>query len=122
MADVFKMDISDLLESLDRLGRAFDSSVYAYAKVSSEKLEGYAKENRPWRDRSTDARKRLNCKVEKTLTGYRLVLAHGVPYGVWLELAHEKKYAIIEPTINIVGKKEIMPGFKNLMDKLGVWA
>lgn len=121
MADVFKLNLTDLIEGLEKYGKRFDKAVYGYAKDSAEKLESYAKENRPWRDRSTDARKRLNCKVERTATGYRLVLAHGVPYGVWLELAHEKKYAIIEPTITFVGKTEIMPGFKGLMEGLGAW-
>ena len=51
--------------------------------------------------------------------GYRITLAHGVDYGIWLELAHEKKYAIIPETIRVVGDGEILPGFERLIERLG---
>ena len=51
--------------------------------------------------------------------GYRIRLAHGVDYGIWLELANEKRYAIIDETVKHVGDSEVMPAFQNLMDRLG---
>ena len=43
-------------------------------------------------------------------------IAHGVYYGVYLEYAHERKYAILERTITKVGMEQIMPAFHNFLD------
>ena len=47
----------------------------------------------------------------------RITLAHGVSYGIWLELAHEKNYAIIAPTIREEGPR-IVEDLGDLMSKL----
>ena len=47
----------------------------------------------------------------------RITLAHGVEYGIWLELAHEKNYAIIAPTVREEGPR-IVEDLDNLMSKL----
>ena len=84
----------------------------------AQKMEMYAKENRPWKDRTGSARQRLKGSWKKIRDGYRIAIAHGVTYGVWLEFAHERKYAILWQTVEKVGKGEILPAFKNLVDKL----
>lgn len=89
-----------------------------YCETAASDLEGYMKQNRPWTDRTAQARQRLSCYVEKTSTGFRLVLAHGVDYGIWLELANEKKYAILEPTVRLKGP-EVVREFKGLVDSIG---
>ena len=47
----------------------------------------------------------------------RITLAHGVEYGIWLELAHEKNYAIIAPTVREEGPR-VVQDLDNLMSKL----
>ena len=47
----------------------------------------------------------------------RITLAHGVDYGIWLELAHGKNYAIIAPTVREEGPR-IIKDLDNLMSKL----
>jgi hypothetical protein len=94
-----------------------DIAMRMFCDTKAQDLQGDAQENRPWKDRTGDARKRLKGSYEKTVTGYRLILAHGVDYGKWLELAHEKKYAIIEPTIRLSSPK-IMKDFKGMMNAL----
>ena len=89
-----------------------------YCETAASDLEGYMKQNRPWTDRTAQARQRLTCYVEETSAGFRLVLAHGVDYGIWLELANEKKYAILEPTVRLKGS-EIIRGFRGLVDSIG---
>lgn len=103
------------LENLDmKMVAAFD----IYCTTAAKKLETYAKKNRPWTDRTSDARKRLQGTSE--LVGgnrARIVLAHGVDYGVWLELAHEKRYAIVEPTVRLQSN-EILKGLENFVGRL----
>ena len=89
-----------------------------YCETAASDLEGYMKENRPWTDRTGQARQRLTSYVERTPTGFRIVVAHGVDYGIWLELAHEKRYAILEPTIRLKGP-EVIRGFRGLVDLIG---
>ena len=60
----------------------------------------------------------LNAKVSQpSPTIVRITLAHGVDYGIWLELAHEKNYAIIAPTVREEGPR-IVSDLDNLMSKL----
>lgn len=115
----FKFNAKELLSSLGGLDERVDSAVHMYAEACAPKVEGEAKETAPWTDRTGDARKRLTCKVEKTPLGYRLKLAHGVDYGMWLELSNEKKYAVIEPTLKRMGKTQILPGLRNLLRRIG---
>ena len=47
----------------------------------------------------------------------RKTLSHGVDYGIWLELAHEKNYAVIAPTVRKEGPR-IVDDLSNLMSRL----
>ena len=115
MAGGVRIDASDLEAGLSNLMKP--AVVRMYAETQAKNLEGYAKEHRPWTDRTGDARKRLTGYVTEIPTGYRINLAHGVDYGVWLELAMEKRFAILEPTVRLQGP-EVLRGLNQLMDKL----
>lgn len=119
MASGFKFDISGMVSGLSKLEGSSDAAIRMYAEQGARKLEDSAKENRKWTDRTGRARQGLNSYVGKVSNGYKITLAHGVDYGLWLELAHEKKYAIIPQTIEYVGTFEIMPGFEHLLERLG---
>lgn len=115
----FKFDADSLLNGLDRFSDKMDFAVWDLADKGSKKMENYAKQNARWENRTGHARQRLKSDVLPVANGYKIRLAHGVDYGKWLELAHEKKYAIIPQTIRVVGTEQIMPAFTNLMDKAG---
>lgn len=109
----FKINADKLIDGLTDLKKMADSRVRVYAEVAAKDLEGYIKANRPWTDRTGQARQRMTGYVQKVSNGYRIVIAHGVDYGLWLELANEKKYAILEPTIRLKGP-DIVKGMKDL--------
>jgi len=109
----FKFDASELAQKLGSMENRFDMAVSALAMQNS------AKSNARWQDRTGAARQRLKGDSQAVSNGYRIRLAHGVDYGIWLELANEKRYAIIDETVRHVGDSEVMPAFQNLMDKLG---
>lgn len=115
----FSFDMGDLKKGLDMLEDRADLAIRMYAETGGQKLVDSAKENRKWTDRTGQARARLNSTVSATASGYRIYLAHGVDYGIWLELAHGKRFAIIPQTIESVGTLEIMPGFNKLLERLG---
>jgi len=63
-------------------------------------LETYAKQNRPWKDRTGNARRGLHSKVVVTAKDIAIQWHHGVHYGLYLELSRAGKYAILRPTID----------------------
>lgn len=113
---VFKTaDMADLLSGFEY---KVDMAVLGYAETASKIMEADMKENAPWTDRTGAARQRLTGTVERYSNGYRIKLAHGVEYGAALELAREKRYAIIDPTIRFTGTFVVMPGFAGLLEKI----
>lgn len=114
-----RFDVSQIESSLERMSTRADAAVKVFAEQGATTLQSHAKTNAPWTDRTGNARTRLNAYVSAMANGYRITLAHGVEYGIWLELAHEKKYAIIDKTINYVGTFEIMPAFERFLERIG---
>ena len=47
-----------------------------------------------------------------------MTLAHGKDYGIWLELANEKNFAIIEPTLRYSGP-EVVEELQGIFEKFG---
>lgn len=118
MGQGFNFDISGLLRGLDNLESKTDQALRAYAEGSAApKLVSYGKEHAPWTDRSGDARRTLGTQVLKMAGGYRIEFMHGVAYGIWLELANEKRFAIIEPTIRAKAP-DIFKGLEHLWDRM----
>lgn len=70
------------------------------AHKHAAEMEAWAKSNAPWQDRTGAARAGLKATVEDNDLVAEITLAHGVDYGVWLELAHGGKNAIIAPAID----------------------
>lgn len=113
------INVSDMESKLLRLSERSDAAIRVFAEQGATKLRSYSQTHARWTNRSGTARQRLNAYVSAVETGYRITLAHGVEYGIWLELAHEKKYSIIPETINYVGSTDIMPAFYRFLERLG---
>lgn len=71
----------------------------------ANEVEKYAKDNAPWADRTGDARSGLTAQGEQRLVRYTITLYHTVDYGVWLEIRWGGRFAIIEPTIRVMGER-----------------
>lgn len=102
---------------LDKMDAAYRGIVQDYMVQKAEELEIYMKNNRPWQDRTGAARAGLSAKITSSPKNYvqKIKLAHGVYYGVYLEYAMERRFAIIEPTIRIKGP-EIITDLQGKMD------
>jgi hypothetical protein len=111
-----RIDSKGLEKGLESLSNKSDIKIKNYLSTTERKLDNYAKKNAPWKNRSGRARLGLHSYTEKTPFGYRLIIAHGVDYGIWLELAHEKKYAILNETIQ-QNTNDIMKGFTKLIER-----
>lgn len=78
----------------------------AMERLATE-METYAKVNAPWQNRTGHARATLRATAihnesQQTSTVW---LAHGVPYGIWLEIMNGGQYAIVGPTIQAFSKR-----------------
>lgn len=97
-------DADELVSALNNLGRAFTSKEYGgllmLMQTAASKMESWAKQNAPWTDRTGQARQRLTGQAYwENANIVVAAIAHQVDYGIWLELAHQRKYAILEKTI-----------------------
>jgi hypothetical protein len=85
---------------------AIRRGVRAIADRYAAEIEAYMKANAVWVDRSGNARQSLSAEVEDlTRDMVAIILAHGVDYGIYLELAHGGTYQIIAPTIDVFGPR-----------------
>lgn len=113
MADGFNFDASGVLNGLADLELRTNAKSKAYANTMAKDFERYAKQNRPWHDRSKRAREGLTGYTKSIPKGYRIVIAHTVDYGIDLEMKYNKRYAILEPTVRLKGA-EAVKGLRNL--------
>jgi hypothetical protein len=84
---------------------AFEAGVAEIVRGMAKECEQYAKENAPWEDQTGDARDGLTGQAQFTFTKYKIILYHTVDYGIWLEIRWDGKFAIIMPTIEVMGPK-----------------
>ena len=110
-------DFGEIYQSLDALPQKVQQAVMAYGRTAASKIEAKAKEDRPWTDRTAQARDRLHGDCIRIDTGIRIFLAHGVEYGVYLEFANEKRYAVIYPTLQQEAPG-VMYGLQGLFDRV----
>lgn len=116
----FKLDYStsSLKKNIDNMQVKLGAVVLMYASTKANQLESHMKLNKPWTDRTGMAKLTLRASVSQPdKETVRITLAHGVDYGIWLELANEKNYAIIAPTVKNEGPK-LVEGLNDLMSKL----
>jgi len=114
-----RVDSSDVKSGLQQLKTQVEAGLRIYGETVAKDFESYAKAHRPWTDRTGAARQRLNGYVESILHGVRICIAHGVSYGIHLELRHEKKYAILEPTVRLKSNDAIK-GFQAMWSAIKV--
>lgn len=116
----FKLDYnkSTLNKNLDKMSEKLGAVILMYASTKAKELQSKMKINRPWTDGTGMAKALLDATVSQpNKNTIRITLSHGVDYGIWLELANEKNYAIIAPTVREEGPR-IVSDLNNLMSKL----
>lgn len=84
-----------LAQKVALLGAAFERATGQLYREVAVQGEAFAKVNAPWSNRTGMARGSLQGSAEGAGAGGSIVLAHGMDYGVWLELANQGTYAIL---------------------------
>lgn len=109
-----RVDSSGLERALQGAERKAIAAIRVYCEEGAKRFQNYAKQNRPWTDRTGHARQRLTGYVEVHGNKIRICIAHGVEYGPKLECEHERRYSILEPTVKAEGP-EVLKNFKKLL-------
>lgn len=114
----FDYDQSKLSNNINKFSLKLGAAVLMYANTKATQLEALMKRNRPWKDRTGMAKASLRTVVtQPDQNTIRITLAHGVSYGIWLELAHEKRWAIVKPTLEKEAPN-VVDGLQDLMSKI----
>ena len=116
---MFQFDSSEMQTKLTKLSTKATAAMLMILATKAKSVESEMKSNRPWTDRTGQAKATLNVTVSQpAATVLRMTLAHGVDYGIWLELAHNKNWAIVKPTLDKEAPK-VLNSLNGFLDKLG---
>lgn len=110
----FKLDFSkfDLFKAEEKVMAA----AKVYGRSAGQKMEEDAKNKAPWTDRTGNSRQTISHDVIESGNKLGIYLIGNTPHFPYLELAHEKKWAILWPTITR-WQKEILEGWQKAMFK-----
>jgi hypothetical protein len=109
---------TSMLDKLQAVAPRLGPAAMAIASASASELRSYMQCHRPWTDRTGKAKVMLDAVASKPDENtIRVTLVHGVSYGIWLELAHEQKYAIIKPTMQ-AKSNEYFQQYQKLLEKV----
>lgn len=79
--------------------------------------QGYLRAKAPWTDRTGAARSGLFAIPVNYGNTFEIFMAYSVHYGIWLEVANNRKYAVITPATRIIGQM-LMQDMQNLLDRM----
>ena len=100
--NMFNIDINvnEVVNNIEILDDRLHTATLVICDTVARQMENYAKNNRRWTDRTTNARRGLRGSAYwQDSQNIVTAVMHSVNYGVWLELAHNKKYAILEESV-----------------------
>jgi hypothetical protein len=87
-------------ELVDEYLRILRAAIFQLAQQFAPQIEAWMKANRPWKDRTSNARQTLQAEAVQELTEIAIRIFHGVDYGVYLELSNQGKYSILGPALD----------------------
>ncbi|MBM7869302.1 hypothetical protein JOC70_000771 [Clostridium pascui] len=110
------IDIKGVLQGFVEFETRANAAMKIYGDSAGKKLEKEAKENAPWEDQTGLSRKTI--KGGSQMDGDKCVVyvAGNTEHFPYLELANDKKYATLQPSVNKLSP-EILRGMDNLLGR-----
>lgn len=112
----FKFDIEGVINGLSKFDIKSKVAIGLYADTAGKKLEAKAKANAPWTDRTGLSRKTIEGGKQWQGDTCNVYVAGNTEQMPYLELAHDKKYATLKPSVESLSG-EILRGMVNLLGK-----
>lgn len=110
-------DNRHILSNMKRGGKALEREIDQRLQFQAPRLEAFMKTTAPWTDQTGNARNGLAARAYNTGSEQGIILYHQVPYGVYLELKNDGKFAIIIPTLEAVGP-DVMASIDRLLERM----
>jgi 23S rRNA G2445 N2-methylase RlmL len=89
-----------IIANIDNFGGDIRRALVDIAEEIAPQMTGYAKQNARWTDRTGNARRGLGTTIRQVNENtVDLIIAYNVPYGIWLEVKHAGRYAILMESI-----------------------
>lgn len=116
-------ELTALVESLSTYDKRCNIAFGLYASTKAKDLEGTAKKNAKWTDRTGNARKSIKGRYKNEGSKFNLILegyaegTNGKDYFKYLENYHMKKNAILHPTIE-ENADEVIDEFADILTKI----
>lgn len=111
------IDSRQLLDGLKTMNGKLNRAVGATMEYHAPGAESHAKNNAPWTDQTSNARNGLSARAYHDGSVHGIVVFHQVPYGIWLEVKQEGRFAIIMPTVLAYGPR-VMQTLTNILGRL----
>jgi len=109
---MFKINTSGL--KLNKAALKHKAALLLYADTAGKMMEAEAKREAKWTDRTTNARQSIKGGAGWEGNQLKVVLSGGMDYSPYLELANERRYEILRPTIE-KNAAEILRGYQKLV-------
>ena len=107
---------AQVLRNLNRWAKEKRAGIEVVGKITAQEMAQYSKSTARWTDRTANARQGLKGgSLWRNTVQMIIYIAHRVSYGVFLELAHEKRFAILQPTVNRF-KNSVLAKLKRIMN------
>lgn len=95
----FSWSSDNLTKNLKIMPQKLDRALAAAVEYAATRSEASMKANAPWTDQTTNARNGLHTEPFHDGKTHGYHLAHGVPYGIWLEVRWDGRYGIIPQSV-----------------------
>lgn len=103
----FRWTSNNLSTTLTNATPRIERAVTSALGYQATRSENYMRSNAKWTDRTANARNGLRAWPVHNRDEYVIILAHSVPYGIWLEVRWSGKYGIIPDAVR-TGGAELM--------------
>lgn len=99
----FQWSSDDMVTRLNAFDRKVHAAVVMVCDYQARRSESFMRQNARWTDRTSNARNGLHANTQHEDKKHTIILAHSMPYGIWLEVRWSGKYGIIPEAVRSGG-------------------
>jgi hypothetical protein len=100
----FRMNTKGMSARLETFNPKAQKALSAAFAYQEPKSTARMKTTARWTDRTGNARSSLFAKASQTGNTHKLLLSHGMSYGIFLEVRFSGRYSIVRPEILLAGQ------------------
>ncbi|WP_354088145.1 hypothetical protein [Clostridium algidicarnis] len=112
----FNFNIESVINGLSEFEMKSKAAIGVYADTAGKKLEDHAKNNTKWTDRTGLSRKTIEGGKQWEGDKCNVYVTGNTEQFPYLELAMDKQYSILKPTVNKLSP-EILKGLNKILEK-----